>query len=178
MNVKMTVHGVDEAIRALIHFRDDIDKKARLMTSRLADEGVLVAQMYYSTAEYAGDNDVVVMALSEDGTQWKIIASGYATLFIEFGSGITMPDAPQARSELVSGEGIVGHGEYGLGKGANEKGWFYKGSLGNIHPESTQTSTKYPGLIHTYGNPATPAMYYSKKHMEEILLQVAQEVFS
>lgn len=44
----------------------------------------------FASAEYDGVNDVTVSMETEDNT-WRIVASGEAVLFIEYGSGITYP---------------------------------------------------------------------------------------
>ncbi len=174
--IGVQLNGLDKAIAQIKKVEKEIEDKIAKLVERLAEHGLLVAQIYYSTAEYAGDNDVVVRAQRISDNSWKIIAEGNATLFIEFGTGVTMPDAPQARAELKSGN-PVGHGEYGQGKGAHEKGWFYPGTVGNIAPSNTEPSYKYPGLIHTYGNPATPAMYYTQNQLHRIVNKTAKEIF-
>ena len=55
-----------------------------------------------------------------------VVVSGESVLFVEFGTGITKADSPEARSVLES-SGVVGHGEYGRGNGANPDGWYLNG---------------------------------------------------
>ena len=150
----------------------------QLVAEVLAREGCRIASMYYSTAQYAGENDVVVQAISTGKYQAEVRAYGHAVMFIEFGTGITNPyDAPEAKAKLISGIPVE-HGQYGHGRGASEKGWFYQGVLGANPPENTELSYKKPGLIHTYGSPAYPAMYMSRKEVCEHFKEIIKEVLN
>ena len=173
--MKVVCKGLKKAKADLNVFEKKVDKYMQLLGEALAREGCRIASAYYSNAPYAGENDVVVEAISTDKYRAEVRATGHAVMFIEFGTGITMSGAPEAETKLMSGFPLP-HGQYGQGRGASEKGWFYKGEIGNNPPAKTEPSYKKEGLIHTYGNPATPAMYWSRKevceHFEEILNEV------
>lgn len=113
---------------------------------------------------YAGTNDVVI-SVEPTATGYKVVATGQAVLFIEFGTGILNPEHPQ------SSEFGFSHGTYGKGKGANEKGWIYVGEQGNAGQPIRE------GVYRTYGNPPAKAMYYAAKDMKAEIYTIAKEVF-
>ena len=55
-------------------------------------------------------------------------------------------------------------------------GWFYKGVVGQNPPSDTEVSTKKEGLVHTYGNAATPFMYSARKVAEETFNKLIKEL--
>lgn len=158
-----------ELARYLMKIANDLPMKNEKFVASLAETARKSAERDYSGAEYAGENDVSVSAsASYEGLMSKaeVRASGNATLFIEYGTGITKSDAPEARAEIQSGT-VLGHGEYGRKNGANEKGWLYKGTPGSNAPSDTEESIHGKGLVHTYGNNATPAMYTARKLVKD-----------
>ena len=182
VNVSISVQGLDKALKRIEEFKSGLQDKCQELAKRLGEIGVQVAQTHYKSAPYAGVNDVEVW-LDESGDKGTvtIIAGGEAVLFIEFGTGITMPDSMEARAELKSG-GVVGHGQYGDKRGSSPKGWYYpiEKGVGENPPLGTEVSNK-PGmehLIHTYGNPAYPAMYLARKEIIENVQSIAREVFN
>lgn len=160
--ISIRIDGINNAIDRLERMRDDLRKKADLIARRLAEEGMDVASVIFQSAQYAGDNDVVV-TVEDDGKHARVIASGKSVLFIEFGTGISFPEHES---------GLFAHGEYGKKRGANPKGWLYKGSQGT----SGVPSYVAPGLYHTYGNPPAEAMWTAKEHIASIVEKVAREV--
>lgn len=102
---------------------------------------------------------------------------GNEALFVEFGTGVTKADAPQARADLIT-SGVAQHGGYGSKRGASQKGWFFKRSdVGNNLPADTEPSTKKPGLYHTYGQDAEYPLYRTKQEIERQIGDIAREVF-
>ena len=174
----ISINGIEKTLSLLKNEQYKIEKKTTEFIEKLTELGVSVANAYYSDAQYAGDKDVIVEGISEGKYKASIRAFGNAVLFIEFGTGILRAEAPEAKEELSGSSGIVNHGEYGQGRGASEKGWFYKGTPGIGTPPGTEWSTKYPGLVHTYGQDAYPAMYWTKKYLEEQLTRIMNEVFN
>lgn len=180
--VRLELSDLDKLADKMEEIRRKIELKVDEFANRLGQLGVRIASTYYSQAPYAGENDVEVHL--EPGSQTgtvTIVASGTAVLFIEFGTGVTMPDAPEARGELVKASGIVDHGQYGSRRGANPRGWYYSAEkgIGSVTPLGTEPATK-PGmehLIHTYGNPAYPAMYMARNDLIDNITSIAKEVF-
>lgn len=157
-----------EAAREVEKFKKKLHVGCEKLVQRLAQEGVEIASMKFSKAQYAGDNDVHV-ELQEDGTaKAVVIAMGNATVFIEFGTGIKFPNMhPEA------GKFGFTRGGYGRGQGSNPKGWNYKGSPGNMG----EPFRIRPGLMHTYGNPANRCMYDAVRRLEDHYKDLVKECF-
>lgn len=175
------LQGLDELADRMDELKQKIELKCDEFAERLGALGVRIASMYYQQASYAGQNDVEVhLEPGNTAGSVTIVAEGQTVLFIEFGTGVTMPDAPEARAELKSGN-ILGHGEYGQHRGASPKGWYYPKSkgYGANPPIGTEDATR-PGMenfIHTYGNPAYPAMYMTRRDLIDNIERIAREVF-
>jgi len=151
----LNASDIDAAVRQLERYRDDLERKAKLICYRLADYGARRADIRFSTALYDGQNDVQISVEEIDGG-YRICANGEAVLFIEFGSGVTYgyghPD-PQG----------YGPGTYpGKGHWNDPNGWWIP---------------KDAGGGHTYGNPPAMAMYMTAQELREEVARVAREVF-
>ena len=176
-SINVDVSELEELIKDLESRRAWMQEKADEFIHRLAEIGVQVARTEYAEAPYAGDNDVVVNFTDEGQGQITITASGKATLFIEFGTGVLNPEDWQARSELVSGD-VALHGEYGRGNAKSPFGWIYMGDMPANPPAGTNPSYIKKGFIHTYGEAPHAAMYHARKEMIENIERIAREVFS
>lgn len=146
-------------------YGNDIPPKVQIFLDRLSMLGAFRARMDFSTAMYAGTNDVEI-TVEPKNNGFEIVATGQAVLFIEFGTGIKNPEHPQ------SAEFGYAHGTYGKGQGANEKGWVYYGEQGNAGQPIRD------GVYRTLGNPPARAMYNSSKEMGQEIYRIAQEVFN
>lgn len=179
MKASIEISGLNEVVSNLQKLQDDLKLKGDELATRLGQLGVRIATMYYAQGVYAGYNDVEV-TLDETGKLGtaKIVASGNAVLFIEFGTGITMPDAYEARAELKSGK-VAEHGKYGHGYGADPNGWYYPATngLGSNPPDGSEYADRNQTFIHTYGNPAFPAMYMTRNDLIDSIKRIAREVF-
>ena len=179
MKTSIEISGLNEVVSSLQKLQDDLKLKGDELAIRLGQLGVRIATMYYAQGVYAGYNDVEV-TLDETGKLGtaKIVASGNAVLFIEFGTGITMPDAYEARAELKSGK-VAEHGKYGQGYGADPNGWYYPATngLGSNPPDGSEYADRNQTFIHTYGNPAFPAMYMTRNDLIDSIERIAREVF-
>lgn len=151
--------SVDEAIRLLEKYKRDFAEKEELFLRRLAEVGVQVARSGFSTADYDGENDVVV-SLEKTTTGYNVVAAGETVGFIEFGTGIKHPEWDNSGMEYTPPK----HGTYGKGKGKNPNGWYF---------------TMSPGAraIHTYGNPPAEAMRTARDVMVEQAIRIAKEVW-
>ena len=179
--IKLELHGLEDALDRIEDLKNSLQSKCDELTRRLAEIGVQIANIHYSTAPYAGTKDVTVEIQPDGNGSVTIVASGTSVLFIEFGTGIINPyDAPEARALLTDGgASIDALGQYGEKRGSSQEGWFYplEKGLGSPAPSLTEVSFKHPDLIHTYGSNATPAMYRARKKMIESIEEVAREVF-
>lgn len=173
--IKVDLFNLKDLIKEIDSYEEWLNEKANELSKKLADVGLEEAVIRYNKAYYAGINDVKVTVEDRGDGVYALVARGEAVLFIEFGTGIYKMDAPDERAELIDGSAIVGHGQYGQGKGANPKGWVYRGSLGYNPPWGTR-EVGTTGVL-TKGNHAASALYYTKKSLERKLEDVAKEVF-
>lgn len=167
---------LDNVIEELDKFCEVIDKLTLAVVKRLVDEGVSIARVKYASAIYAGTNDVSVEGRMIDDHTGVISANGNSVLFIEFGTGITKADNPMERAE-VSGN-VMPHGWYGSGRGANPKGWFYKGKMPDNAPSGTEPARNRDGIIHTYGNDANSCLYFAREELEREFKRIVQEEYA
>lgn len=162
--------GIDELLDALERLPAWLKAKSQELLKRLADEGYQIASAGFSGAQYDGTNDVSVSVEQRGDNARAVVAIGSAALFIEFGTGVRYADNHPESAQ----NGMI-RGVYGYGFGRLENGWRYpeeNGAGTNAVPDE-----KHPGYLHTYGNPANMSMYNAVKHLQEILPDMAREVF-
>ncbi len=159
IKVSLSPSGIDAAIKELNAYTKWIDSKTKLLAQRCAEAGLNVASVGFSGAMYDGINDVVV-TVEETEKGYKILASGQAVCFIEFGAGVHYN--PSDPYPMPRPSGVVGIGEYGAGQGQNDR-WVYRSG---------------DGYVVTHGNPAAMPMYHAQKEIRERLLKIAREVFA
>ena len=159
INVTLSAQGLRGAARELKEYKRWVEQKTKELTARLAKIGVMEASINFAGAAYDGINDAHVY-LEPITNGWKIIASGRAVCFIEFGAGVyyNSPDPyPEARPA-----GIDGIGEYGLGRG-KQTGWGYYDDMGQVS--------------FTRGTPAEMPMFRAKEKMLAQIEKTIREVF-
>lgn len=162
IKVRLSPQGIKDAQAELKQYKERVNKRLETFIARLVKEGYDIASVKFTSALYDGDNDVTVR-VEQNGRGAKIIASGKAVLFIEFGSGVAYP---------VHASGMYSHGTYGKGKGANPTGWVYKGEKGTGgYPISGRS-----GVYRTKGNPPAEAMWDATREMAERYRQIWLEV--
>lgn len=171
IHVTLSNKGISVAINALENYKKYILRKSEQLLTELSNEGVSIASAKFESALYAGDNDVNVNFEQRGNNKIAIIATGNATLFIEFGTGVKYPD-----SHPLASESGMKHGAYGHKLGALSNGWRYKGNPGNMGEVITQG--KHKGEIHTYGNPANMSMYLTERELEQKFTEIVKRVFN
>lgn len=175
--MQIEITGIDSLIRRLENMKSNLETKQRTFLERLAEIGMNTAQIRFKKANYDGNNDVSVGVEWQDENTLAVKASGTSVLFIEFGAGISFPEHPLADQYGYH------HGTYGQGKGANRKGWIYKGERGTggmdvlIRDKNGHVVGTKPGVYRTFGNEPARAMYAAGKQMRENIKQIATEVF-
>lgn len=170
---------IADAIEEVKAYREMIERGSKELVNKLTDVAVQKAQEGYSTAEYAGNNDVSVSRANQAEMRTTVTANGDAALFIEFGTGVSKADAPEARADLKSGN-VLAHGQYGHHLGKLKNGWRYPGPMGSNPPADTfviEWGKDHYGEVVTKGNDATPVLYLAKKHTKERLPELVKEVF-
>ena len=167
----ITISGIDKAIKDLEAYKVSLVAKKREFMTKLAEIGIETATLKFSTAQYDGDNDVIVQKTPEwiDENTLEIVASGTTVLFIEFGAGVHYTEQHPKADEL----GFT-RGTYGQGKGSRDM-WGYYGSAGTNGIVRTKADGSY--VVLTHGNPPARAMYDASKEMESKILEIAKEVY-
>lgn len=166
----ITGEGLKEAIKAVDEYKKWLTDKTKEFVQKLADKGVEVASISFANATYSGTNDVSVSVEEKGDLSRAVVATGEATLFIEFGTGITYPDGHPERPADVAGRG-----QYGKW-GNKPEGWRYRDYHGQGNGDAVP-DPKHPGYYKTKGNPSSMSMYNAKKELEEEFANIAKEVF-
>lgn len=170
IKVSLNEQSIDNAIRELNDFKKWLQDKTKEFLKALADEGVQIANAKFAVAEYDGTNDVSCSVEERGDNKVAVVAVGGATLFIEFGTGVTYPDNHPEAGKM----GMV-RGEYGYRLGRLESGWRYTGDPGS-HGEVI-TEGKHAGEVHTYGNPANMCMYLTVEELKGKFEEIARRVY-
>ena len=167
--VPLTDSGIERLIKETEKYEAWLKSRTETLLRRLADEGMNVASMKFMGAVYDGVNDVSVTVTKQNERAWAVIATGNATLFIEFGSGVTYPDDHPEAGKLG-----MKRGQYGKGLGKRHT-WEYYGEPGVNGVQKRSRSGRM--VVKTHGNPANMSMYETVKELEERLRSIAREVF-
>lgn len=170
ISFKLSASSIQKAIKELRRYELWIEQKTKQLIEALAEIGVYEASVRFAAAQYDGINDSDISA-EETETGWKIIASGRAVCFIEFGAGVYHNSGEPY--PLPRPEGVVKIGEYGKGSGKRQ-GWVYRGDPG----ASGRYISDDTNLVFTRGNPAAMPMYYASEEIKNRVAQIAREVFS
>ena len=161
----LSYSSIQKAIKDLEEYKKWVVRKATERTERLAMLGATVASLNFSRAIYNGINDVQ-LSVEQIENGYKIVASGQAVAFIEFGSGARYGGSyPAEETEVDPAITVPGSWSDDVGKGHwnSPNGWYLP---------------KDKGGGHSYGNPPAMAMYYASKEIEDKIKNIAQEVFS
>lgn len=170
IKVSLNEQSIDNAIRELNDYKKWIQDKTKEFLKALADEGLQIASAKFAEAKYAGTNDVACSVEERGDYMVAVVAVGNATLFIEFGTGITYPDNHPEAGKM----GMV-RGGYGYHLGRLEKGWRYTGDPGKMGEVITEG--KHAGEVHTYGNPANMCMYLTVEELKDKFEEIARRVY-
>ena len=169
--MEIRVTGLDSLIGKLRTYQNSLEDKQHRLLEELAKIGIDVASVRFGSAQYDGDNDVVVNKSPEwvGDNKLFITATGQSVTFIEFGTGIHYTEQHPNATAL----GYV-RGAYGQGKGSRDSWGYYgsPGTNGKVIKESDKGT-----VILTHGNPPARAMYDSAKEMRNQILDIAREVF-
>lgn len=169
MEIKVT--GLDSLIKKLTSYQKSLEEKQRRLLEKLVEVGIDVASAKFQTAQYDGENDVVVNRQPEwvGDNKLFLTATGNAITFIEFGTGIHYAEQHPKAAAL----GAI-RGAYGQGKGSHDSWGYYgtPGTNGQVVKESDKGT-----VVLTHGNPPARAMYDSTKEMRNQVVTIAREVF-
>lgn len=163
--MKIVINPLDQdsiknALALVKQYQRDFETKEKEFVRRLAELGVSVASAGFATADYDGQNDVVV-SLVHRGNRATVVASGTTVGFIEFGTGVKFPEWDNSGMDYTPPK----HGTYGKGHGKRPHGWYFK-------PYGSEGAAQ-----HTQGNPPAEAMRTARDVMVERVTQIAREVW-
>lgn len=170
INVPLSIPAYDSLIRKIEDLGNWQSDRAIVFADRLAQEGMEIASIKFSQAVYDGTNDVSVTVEPRGNNVRAVVATGGATLFIEFGTGVTYPDDHPEAGELD-----MKRGEYGQGHG-KQHSWGYYGDPGTNGVLKEKKNGGF--VVITHGNPANMPMYETVKELQDRLTEIAKEVFS
>lgn len=170
INVPLSIPAYDSLIRKVEDLGNWQSDRAIVFADRLAQEGLEIASVKFSQAVYDGTNDVSVTVEPRGNNVRAVVATGGATLFIEFGTGVTYPDDHPEAEELG-----MKRGEYGQGHG-KQHSWGYYGDPGTNGVLKEKKNGGF--VVITHGNPANMPMYETVKELQDRLTEIAKEVFS
>lgn len=170
INVPLSIPAYDSLIRKIEDLGNWQSDRAIVFADRLAQEGMEIASIKFSQAVYDGTNDVSVTVEPRGNNVRAVVATGGATLFIEFGAGVTYPDDHPEAGELG-----IKRGEYGQGHG-KQHSWGYYGDPGTNGVLKEKKNGGF--VVITHGNPANMPMYETVKELQDRLTEIAKEVFS
>lgn len=155
----LTTAGIDQAIRELEDYRKWLTERTKVFLEALAAEGVNIASVKFEQAIYDGDNDVTCSIEERGENKVAVVATGKATLFIEFGTGIAYPDSHPEGVDTGMVHGSWSESELGKGHWDDPNGWYY------AHGKKS------------HGNPANMSMYNTIRELETKFEDIARKVF-
>lgn len=169
--MEIQVTGLDRLINKLKAYQKSLEEKQHRLLEELVRVGIDVASAKFQTAQYDGDNDVIVNRQPEwvGDNKLFLTATGNAITFIEFGTGIHYAEQHPKAATL----GAI-RGAYGQGKGSRDS-WGYYGTPGT--DGRVVKETEKGTVVLTHGNPPARAMYDSAKEMRNQVVNIAKEVF-
>lgn len=169
--MEIKVRGLDRLISRLEAYQKSLEEKQHTLLRELTMVGIDVAEAKFQTAQYDGDNDVIVNKQPEwvGDNKLFLTATGNSITFIEFGTGIHYAEQHPKAAAL----GAI-RGAYGQGKGSRDSWGYYgnPGTNGRVVKENDKGT-----VVLTHGNPPARAMYDSAKEMRNQVANIAREVF-
>lgn len=169
--MEIRVKGLDSLINKLKTYQKSLEEKQHRLLEELVKIGIDVASAKFQTAQYDGDNDVIVNKQPEwvGDNKLFLTATGSSITFIEFGTGIHYAEQHPKAAAL----GAI-RGAYGQGKGSRDSWGYYgsPGTNGKVVKENDKGT-----VVLTHGNPPARAMYDSAKEMRSQVANIAREVF-
>lgn len=168
IKIKLNTRSINAAIKEIEAYRNRLARIKEDICSNLAQIGMQEASVRFAAAQYDGTNDSSV-TIEQTQNGYKVIASGKAVAFIEFGTGVHHNSG--VNYPLPKPSGIVGIGEYGKGKGKKDE-WKYVGSPGTNGVVSNDSR-----VVTTHGNPAQMPMYHALTAMQDEVDRIVREAF-
>ena len=168
--VDLSVKGIEQLKKDLLNYKNNILKdKVRLFAQVLAEKGVEIAKANVTrldaifTGELINSISARNGGTTETGAIFYVVADSEHAAWVEFGTGqlgkegpYPYPLPPEVDWEYNTGKTIfeISPGQYG---------WFYPAENGQWY--------------FTQGMPSRPFMYETSLELQNIVAQVAKEVF-
>lgn len=157
--------SIQNAIKTIEKYRDDLPKKCDLFVKRLSEIGIPVINQNIESS--SGDSDKshnAYIKINSFGSfsQAQLIVEGQDILFIEFGAGIYYNGSAGSSPHPLGEEMGYTIGSYGKGHG-KQNTWGYYAESGE--------------LVLTHGTQATMPVYKAGLEMRNQMLKIAREVF-
>ena len=180
------ISSIDKAIKEVEKIQKNLEEGCERLVELLAQDGIKKAQANFDAAVYAGEKGDIeyktkITKLSNGGYKAIVSVEGDTVGFIEFGTGIRFPMGDTSNYM----DDIPAHGTYGDKRGADPKGWWYKGYPNDNLPEGTAPSIRRTkkgikvrtGNMHTYGNPANSCMHNAYEEVQKQINARVKEAF-
>lgn len=158
--IVVSLDNIGKAVKEIEAYEAWVKERTAVLVERLSIIGAAEASVRFAAAMYDGVNDSQI-TVEPIANGYKIVASGEAVAFIEFGAGVY--HNPAEPYPLKRPAGIVGIGKFGKGHGKRRM-WGY-------YDESGQ-------LVRTRGNPASLPLWYASESMRREIESIAREVFA
>ena len=162
--------GIDNLIKQLKDYKDNIlPNKIRQISERLANEGVLVAEVQIQKYNAVFTSELINSITSKPGMQTKtrsvfyVVADSEHAVFVEFGTGKMGAEAPYPYPMPPGFDWEYNVGQTIFEVSPGQYGWFYQ--------RDGQT-------YFTQGMPARPFMYETSLELHAKVVAIAKDVFS
>lgn len=178
--------SIDEAIRKLEKYKEELRTKTEAFMSELADAGIQILDAYvgrispiYRTGGLdAGGDDLSTSkgAIREEGDKWicEIFLNGSQSVFVEFGSGVTHNTSVGGSLHPKGGELGFTIGSYpGQTHADDPNGWYYRSKWSN----EDKYGKKGKNVVHTYGTPTFAPLYNTSQDLIDVIYEVAKRTY-
>jgi hypothetical protein len=158
-----SVQSINDAIKEIELYKQDIIRKCGILAERLAHEGVVVSKMQIMAFPAIDTGELlesITMKPGEvifNGKKFYVYTDCPYAGFVEFGTGIVGESNPHPNPMPVNG-----YSKYDQ-NGHGDLGWFYPGDDGKWH--------------WTKGMPSRPFMYNTVNDLVYKVVAIAKEVF-
>lgn len=168
--MSLSTTSITSALKELRRIERDVSKKMDTMCKRLAEIGATRVSMEYARAWYVGPKDISVSVEEADGG-YKIVASGQAVAFVEFGAGAkyggAYPVVDGLDPALTAAGSWSSDPSVGKGHWDDPNGW-----------RLPRGSVPLSGESRSWGNPPAMGMYYAGQDIRQNVERIAREVFA
>lgn len=164
--------SLQEAIRQIEQYRDELPRKAQQLCQRLAEEGVKVADVAINSVPIGRTitltTDInpskmgcqAIMKMTGRETRTEDGRIFYTALAIEFSAGVRYANTASPRaSDFGMGTGTFPDAKHSW----DMEGWYYLGNDGNWH--------------HSFGVQASHPLYSASMEMRQKIDSIVKEVF-